>query len=45
MNEKTMVKYHKFCATFKLILLDFPSQYMMKSRFSHVCYLLNSESL
>ena len=39
MNERTVAKYSKLCATFKLTLLDFPSLYIVESTFSHVHYL------
>ena len=36
MNEITVAKYLKFCETAQLILLAFPSLYVVKSGFSHV---------
>ena len=41
MNEKSLIKYPKLCATAKPILLAFPSSYMVESGFSHAHYSLS----
>ena len=40
MNEETVTKYPKLCATVEPILLVFPSLYKVKSGFSYMHYFI-----